>query len=368
MAGTNGIVPAPQAGDEDKFLQGNGTWESLPVFRGISGSIQSISGMVPAAETGDENRAFFGDGTFKDVPTSDMIANIEPSTISTHAYTIGQQFILNGVLHIATAAISVGDTLTVGTNCAINQSITEQIKTIVDAYVTGVKGNSETNYRTGNVNLTKANIGLTNVTNYDQSVSIKNITRSGTTFTATKLDGTTFTFTQQDNNTWTALKGATASAAGSAGYAPAPAKGYQGRFLRGDATWAALGAAASHGVATAVANNSNLITAGGVYNAFNSLVNYFSPATYVTGAGTATFTGNINTINIYHGYFLSCTNACSGTKPNTAGEFLLIGRSRYQSGVYWGVQIAITIDTTNVYIRRAPYSTSSMSWTAWRAI
>ena len=36
--------------------------------------------------------------------------------------------------------------------------------------------------------------------------AIKNITRSGTTFTATRCDGTTFTFTQQDNNdnTWKA--------------------------------------------------------------------------------------------------------------------------------------------------------------------
>jgi len=32
------------------------------------------------------------------------------------------------------------------------------------------------------------------------SDSIKNITRSGTTFTATRANGTTFTFTQQDNN------------------------------------------------------------------------------------------------------------------------------------------------------------------------
>lgn len=36
------------------------------------------------------------------------------------------------------------------------------------------------------------------------SDAIKNITRSGTTFTATRANGTTFTFTQQDNNTWTA--------------------------------------------------------------------------------------------------------------------------------------------------------------------
>ena len=37
-----------------------------------------------------------------------------------------------------------------------------------------------------------------------QSNAIVSITRSGTTFTATRADGTTFTFTQQDNNTWRA--------------------------------------------------------------------------------------------------------------------------------------------------------------------
>lgn len=49
--------------------------------------------------------------------------------------------------------------------------------------------------------VTKAQVGLGNVANYDQSKAIKSITRSGTTFTATSLDGTTFTFNQQDNNT-----------------------------------------------------------------------------------------------------------------------------------------------------------------------
>lgn len=49
--------------------------------------------------------------------------------------------------------------------------------------------------------VTKAQVGLGNVENYDQSKAIKSITRSGTKFTATALDGTTFTFTQQDSNT-----------------------------------------------------------------------------------------------------------------------------------------------------------------------
>lgn len=40
--------------------------------------------------------------------------------------------------------------------------------------------------------------------NSTYDTSITNITRSGTTFTATRANGTTFTFTQQDNNTWNA--------------------------------------------------------------------------------------------------------------------------------------------------------------------
>lgn len=40
-----------------------------------------------------------------------------------------------------------------------------------------------------------------NTTLGDNTVAIKNITRSGTTFTATRQNGTTFTFDQQDNNT-----------------------------------------------------------------------------------------------------------------------------------------------------------------------
>lgn len=48
---------------------------------------------------------------------------------------------------------------------------------------------------------TKAQVGLGNVANLDQSKAIKSITRNGTTFTATALDGTTSTFTQQDSNT-----------------------------------------------------------------------------------------------------------------------------------------------------------------------
>ena len=55
-----------------------------------------------------------------------------------------------------------------------------------------------------------------------------------------KSDITALGIPAQDTNTWNAMKGATAAAAGSAGYVAAPAKGQQGFFLRGDGAWAAI--------------------------------------------------------------------------------------------------------------------------------
>ena len=54
--------------------------------------------------------------------------------------------------------------------------------------------------QTGNSFTNVFEIPLTVSANAGQA--IKNITRNGTTFTATRANGTTFTFTQQDNNTW----------------------------------------------------------------------------------------------------------------------------------------------------------------------
>jgi hypothetical protein len=54
------------------------------------------------------------------------IANVEESP-STHPYAVGKQLIFNGLLCKATSAISVGDTLAVGTNLALSDNVVEQI-------------------------------------------------------------------------------------------------------------------------------------------------------------------------------------------------------------------------------------------------
>lgn len=110
--------------------------------------------------------------------------------------------------------------------------------------------------------VTKSQVGLGSVTNIDQSKAIKSITRSGTTFTATALDGTQTTFDQQDSNTtYGNMKGASTSAAGSAGLAPAPAAGAANRYLRSDGTWAVPpDSNTTYGVASSSSNG--LMSAG----------------------------------------------------------------------------------------------------------
>ena len=53
-----------------------------------------------------------------------------------------------------------------------------------------------------------------------------------------KSDITALGIPASDTNTWTAFKGASSSAAGTAGYVPAPSAGASNRYFRSDGTWA----------------------------------------------------------------------------------------------------------------------------------
>lgn len=106
-AGTSGLVPAPAAGDETKFLSGNGLWTtvsqySLPIasandlggvkvgtnlsidsvtgvlsatdttysaFTGTDGTAAGVSGLVPAPATTDAGKFLNADGTWGEVKT-----------------------------------------------------------------------------------------------------------------------------------------------------------------------------------------------------------------------------------------------------------------------------------------------------------
>lgn len=93
--------------------------------------------------------------------------------------------------------------------------------------------------------------------------AIASITRSGTTFTATRRDGTSFTFTQRDNNTTYTF--ATGDNNGQIKVTPS-GDAAQNVSVKG------LGAAAYKGTTTSVTSgSSDLVTSGAVYTAIDNL-------------------------------------------------------------------------------------------------
>ena len=78
-AGVHGYVPAPAAGDQGKFLKGDGSWGNVPnpqVMTGATSSTDGASGLVPAPSAGDQGKSLFGDGTWKQVADpADVSAN-----------------------------------------------------------------------------------------------------------------------------------------------------------------------------------------------------------------------------------------------------------------------------------------------------
>lgn len=92
----------------------------------------------------------------------------------------------------------------------------------------------------------------------------KSITIGSSTSSFLRNDGTWAT---PPNNTYSAMGGATASAAGSAGLVPAPTAGKQDSYLKGDGTWAVpyahpTGDGNLHVPATSTGNSGKVLTAG----------------------------------------------------------------------------------------------------------
>lgn len=64
-AGKAGLVPAPQAGDQSKFLRGDGVWAEVPVVNLTKDQINAIPGLITTVGKidGDENT----EGSFRQV-------------------------------------------------------------------------------------------------------------------------------------------------------------------------------------------------------------------------------------------------------------------------------------------------------------
>lgn len=286
-AGTSGLVPAPATTDVDKYLKGDGTWDtiSIPTVTLYSGTGQNTDGaMTQKAVTdslfanNDVTRIQIG-GNGLGASVSNTIAIGSGGSSATKAYdtmvgmggvtasggrstAIGNQGIFasgfastaigssglqasgegsvvigyGGVTASHTQSIALGGTSTTGRNyeLSLGRSASGQSSetTRYIAHVTaGVNDTDAVNKK----QLDDAIAGVPAAN--DATLTITQNGVSAGTFTANASSDTTIALT---DTTYSAFTGTDGVSAGTAGLVPAPATTDDGKYLKADGTWDAI--------------------------------------------------------------------------------------------------------------------------------
>lgn len=215
-AGKAGLVPAPAAGAQAKYLRGDGTWQTPPntTYSNMGGATSSAAGsagLVPAPAAGKQASFLRGDGTWV-VPTNTTYAKANTTTL--------------GLVMIGYSEN--------GKNYPVELDSSGKM------YVNVPWTDTNTTYgvvgANGSTGLVKNGSTVTNASGYTACPIVGGIP-----------------YYKDTNTTYANMKAATASAAGAAGLVPAPAAGKQTSFLRGDGTWV-VPTNTTYGLASTTAN------------------------------------------------------------------------------------------------------------------
>lgn len=215
-AGKAGLVPAPAAGAQAKYLRGDGTWQTPPntTYSNMGGATSSAAGsagLVPAPAAGKQASFLRGDGTWV-VPTNTTYAKANTTTL--------------GLVMIGYSEN--------GKNYPVE----------LDS-----SGKMYVNVPWTDTNTTYGVVGADGSTGLVKNGST---VTSASGYTACPIVGG-IPYYKDTNTTYANMKAATASAAGAAGLVPAPAAGKQTSFLRGDGTWV-VPTNTTYGLASTTAN------------------------------------------------------------------------------------------------------------------
>ena len=215
-SGKAGLVPAPAAGAQAKYLRGDGTWQTPPntTYSNMGGATSSAAGsagLVPAPTAGKQTSFLRGDGTWV-VPTNTTYAKANTTTLG---------------------LVMIGYTEN-GKNYPVELDSSGKM------YVNVPWTDTNTTYgvvgANGSTGLVKNGSTVTNASGYTACPIVDGIP-----------------YYKDTNTTYANMKAATASAAGAAGLVPAPAAGKQASFLRGDGTWV-VPTNTTYGLASTTAN------------------------------------------------------------------------------------------------------------------
>lgn len=201
-------------------------------FTGATSSVAGANGLVPAPAAGDEGKALHGDGTWKDT-TAKLV---EMSYGESNAWA---KFI---------AAYNAGSIVYCRASSNANPATGSQTRKAFMAYVSNATSPTSVEFQ-----YVRSQSSKTDSQQFDQVFVYKLTNASGGTWTVESRNmgpkivagtGMSSTFTTGANATITlnadTMTGATSSAAGTAGVVPAPAAGDQSKVLTGAGVWGAL--------------------------------------------------------------------------------------------------------------------------------
>lgn len=257
--GKAGFVPAPSTGEQNKFLRGDGTWQT-PSNTTYSTGTATKSGLT---------KLYTGTGTNTDgtMTQSAITTALNGKAASSHNHEIadvtGLQGALDGKLSttgtaasatkLATArTISLGGDATGSTTFdgSANKTITVTIADMEGAssdaagkagFVPAPSAGYQGRYLRGDGTwATPTNTTYSNMTGATTSTAGKSglvpAPAAGSATRYLRSDGT-WSVPPDTNTTYSDMKGATSSANGTHGLVPQPDAGEQDKFLRGDGTW-----------------------------------------------------------------------------------------------------------------------------------
>ena len=370
LAGAAGLVPAPAAGDDTKFLSGNGLWTtvsqySLPIASdstlggikvGSNLSIDSGTGVLDAVvpTVNDSTITIQKNGTTVDSFTTNASANKTINiTVPTTAADVSAlpastkygatfELSINSTTYVVTATLKDQDGNTLGTaqtidlpleSVVVSGSYDSQTKEVVLTLQSGSTirfsvADLVSGLQTEITSSNKLSADLVD----DSTTTNKFVTSSDKTTWNGKQDaltagsniqinGTTISAT---DTTYSNMTGATSGTAGAAGLVPAPAAGDQDKVLSGAGTWVAQSGGTTYTAGSHIDITSDVISAEG-YIWGDDAAPASTPASTITSAMIVD--GTIQATDIATGVvpIITMTNTDPGEgSPLAANNFIAV--------------------------------------------
>ena len=223
-AGGTGLVPAPTAGQQTRFLRGDGTWQTPPNTT-YNNATTSTDGLMSSEDKTKLDGIEKGANKYTHPSYTNHASGLYKVTVDATGHVSAATAVTkNDITALGIPGQDTNTTYDPATDDTDGLMSAED-KVKLDGITAGANKYTHPSYTAKGSGLYKITVdGLGHVS------AATAVTKSD--ITALGIPGS------DTNTTYSPFKGATASAAGGTGLVPAPAVGQDTRFLRGDGTWA----------------------------------------------------------------------------------------------------------------------------------